>query len=136
MNLFYFSVNTFYQFEEEIVISKYNPLSEYYTGERCHIVEIDQSVGGDCTIALARVEPGITTQLHSLTNISERYVIVQGEGVIEMEGETLGNVQPYDVIYIPAGRSQRITNTGKIDLVFLCVCLPGFQAESYVNHEV
>jgi mannose-6-phosphate isomerase-like protein (cupin superfamily) len=39
------------------------------------------------------------------------------------------------VVVIPAGTSQMITNTGKIDLVFYCVCTPRFTADRYCDEE-
>jgi hypothetical protein len=38
-----------------------------------------------------------------------------------------------DVVAIPAGKLQRITNAGTTDMIFLCVCTPRFQAEFYVD---
>ena len=32
------------------------------------------------------------------------------------------NVGPGDVVIIPAGACQRITNMGGVDLIFYCVC--------------
>ena len=40
-----------------------------------------------------------------------------------------------DVVNIPAGVQQQITNVGAEDLVFLCVCTPRFWAGSYEDLE-
>ena len=40
-----------------------------------------------------------------------------------------------DVIVIPAGTSQKITNTGKTDLEFYCVCTPKFIEACYFDDE-
>ena len=40
-----------------------------------------------------------------------------------------------DVIVIPDGTSQRITNTGRCDLVFYCVCTPKFVEKCYFSDE-
>ena len=40
-----------------------------------------------------------------------------------------------DVIVIPAGASQKITNTGKTDLVFYCVCTPRFTEACYFDDD-
>lgn len=113
-------------------ISRFDVNTEFYTIERCYIVEIhnDESDPG-CSIARARVVPGETTQLHRLRDTIERYVILEGNGTVEIGGHAPVPVGPLDVVRIPAGMPQRITNTGDVDLVFLCVCTPRFQQENY-----
>ena len=119
------------------MISAYRPDTEFYTGERCHIVELHNTAEDEtCSIARARVEPGITTQLHVLQGTVERYVILAGEGSVEIGGGPPTAMRPLDVVNIPADVPQRITNTGETDLVFLCVCTPRFKPESYVSKEV
>ena len=119
-----------------MTIAKFKPETEFATPERCHIVElINLPEDADCSIARARVQPGVMTQLHSLRGLTERYVIVQGEGRIEIGDQMAGTVAPLDIVHIPAGVSQRITNTGKADLIFLCICTPPFTPDVYVNLE-
>lgn len=118
------------------MISKYRPETEFLTAERCYIVEIynrDDDQG--CSIARARVEPGVTTQLHTLQGITERYVILEGEGNVEVDGGPPSPVRHLDVVAIGAGSTQRITNTGKSALVFLCICTPRFEPSRYLNME-
>ena len=113
-------------------VNRFDPDAEFYTPERCYIVELhnsDRDAG--CSIARARVEPGVTTQLHSVRGTIERYVILEGEGEVEIDGEAPTAVAPLDVVCIPAGVSQRITNTGRVDLIFLCVCTPRFKQDNY-----
>ena len=40
-------------------------------------------------------------------------------------------VRPGDVVVIPPGWRQRITNVGAEDLVFLAICTPRFRFEAY-----
>jgi mannose-6-phosphate isomerase-like protein (cupin superfamily) len=109
---------------------------EFYTDERCWIAELhNRDSDAGCSIARARVQPGITTQLHALRDTIERYVVLEGEGRVEIEGGAPLVVAPLDVISIPAGASQRITNTGMTDLIFLCVCTPRFRREHYQSME-
>jgi mannose-6-phosphate isomerase-like protein (cupin superfamily) len=118
------------------MISKFRPETEFYTEERCHIVEIHNRAEDEaCSIARARVTPGVTTQIHALRDIDERYVILEGEGLVEVDAAAPVPVLPLDVVAIPAGTSQRITNVGTADLIFLCVCTPRFSAETYVSLE-
>jgi len=106
-----------------------------FTGERCHIRERlnDDSVP-DVSVAETRVDPGVTTQLHSL-GVREWYVISSGNGLMEVGAEAPFEVGPGDVVCIPTDVSQRITNTGSDDLVFDCICLPRFTPECYKNLE-
>lgn len=117
-------------------ISRFRPDTEFATDEGCRIVEIHNR-GDDesCSIARARVSPGVTTQLHRLRGTIERYVVLEGEGRVEVAGGSATEVRPLDVVLIPADAPQRITNTGSADLVFLCVCTPRFRQSSYLASE-
>jgi mannose-6-phosphate isomerase-like protein (cupin superfamily) len=104
---------------------------EHPTGERCHITELlNLAAEPGVSLATARVAPGVTTRLHALDGIVERYVVLKGEGLAEIGGEW-AELRAGDVAIIPAGVPQRISNTGAVDLVFHCVCTPRFTAERY-----
>jgi mannose-6-phosphate isomerase-like protein (cupin superfamily) len=116
-----------------------DPSAEKLTGERCHIVEVSgRPEDPELSIARARVEPGVTTQLHALDGIAERYLIVEGEGRVEtghtMERRTAA-VGPGDVVLVPPDVPQRITNTGSVDLVFYCLCTPAWRDAAYRSLE-
>lgn len=105
--------------------------TEFVTSERCSILETwNDNSDPAVSIARARVNPGVTTQLHDL-DIDERYLIVQGKGVVSVGGLQPTEVGSGDVVVIPAGTSQQITNTGEDDLVFYCVCSPRFKPQAY-----
>jgi mannose-6-phosphate isomerase-like protein (cupin superfamily) len=105
---------------------------EYDTPERCRILESwNREDDPAVSIARARVAPGITTRLHRLTGITERYFILAGEGLVEVSNQNPQAVAAGDVVYIPAGCPQRIRNTGQDDLVFLAVCAPRFVSHAY-----
>lgn len=117
-------------------ISRFNQSTEFETQERCHIVEIHNvETDPDCSIARARIEPGVTTCLHKLTGIIERYVILSGHGEVMVAGEDPVAVSALDVVVIAEGATQAITNTGTQDLVFICVCTPRYRQERYVHLE-
>jgi mannose-6-phosphate isomerase-like protein (cupin superfamily) len=110
---------------------------EYYFEEGCFILELSNSEADpECSIARARVEPGKTTRWHRLTGITERYVILEGQGLAELDRTDTINVGPGDVVFIRPGQEQRITNTGAGDLVFLAICTPRFIPEAYEDTEV
>ena len=109
---------------------------EYFFEEGCHILELWNSLHSpELSIARARVEPGQETKWHKLTDLVERYFILEGEGRVE-----IGNLSPEDVtrghlVIIPPGCPQRIQNIGKTDLVFLAICTPRFSLEKYAEIE-
>ena len=110
-------------------------LGEFWTDERCHITELhNDDASPETSLAIARVERGVTTQLHRLDGICERYIVRQGQGIIEVDGERR-LLRPGDQAVIPPGAAQRIENTGDSDLEFYCLCTPRFVPESYVNLE-
>jgi mannose-6-phosphate isomerase-like protein (cupin superfamily) len=106
--------------------------AEYYTEERCHILELS-NVADDpaVSIARARVAPGVTTVRHRVANTTERYVVLSGTGRIAVDGLEPQEVSAGNVVVIPPGVPQAISNTGKEDLLFLCICTPRFEWENY-----
>lgn len=120
------------------MIYRYKPETEFMTEERCSIVEImNSSQDNLCSIAQARVKPGVTTTLHRVKGVVERYIILSGEGTVfigESEPET---VREKDVVRIDANVPQKIANkSDKEDLIFLCVCTPGFTVDAYEDLEI
>lgn len=79
------------------------------------------------SLAYAIVRPGHTSGLHSLTT-SEVYYLLEGTGLMTIDGET-AKVKPGDCIYIPPNAKQKIKNTGKGNLVFLCIVDPAWRKE-------
>jgi mannose-6-phosphate isomerase-like protein (cupin superfamily) len=108
---------------------------EFWTSERCFIRELINSESiPEFSLADSRIEPGVVTELHSLS-VREWYYITQGTGLMEVGGGPRIEVGPGDTVEIPAGVSQRITNTGKDDLKLQCVCLPRFTPDCYRSLE-
>ncbi len=110
--------------------------TEFSTEERCHILELVNTPQDELTsIARARVEPGVTTVRHRLEGVDERYIILVGQGRVEVGDLPPIDVSAGDLVLIPRRTAQRITNTGDGDLVFLCVCTPGFHPDCYEDLE-
>ena len=113
-------------------IRRADPQDEYYFKEGCYILELSNTPDDpEASIARVRVRPGTTTRLHRLDGITERYVILEGTGMVDVGDRDPQPVAPGDVVIIPPGQSQRITNTGTGDLVFLAICTPRFSADAY-----
>src|SRR6266550_5135524 len=109
---------------------------EIMTSEGCYIQELSNSNEDvEVSIARARVRPGVTTSRHLLRSTDERLLILQGKGVVEIGAEFRADVSPGDVVWIPRDITQRITNTGADDLVFLCICAPRFKRSCYESPE-
>lgn len=114
---------------------KAKPGAEFWTDERCYITEVLNSAKHpEVSIARTRVEPGVTTQLHSLS-VSEWYLIESGEGLMSVAGGSPRKVTPGMIVTISKHASQRIENCGVIDLIFLCVCAPRFLQDCYTSLE-
>ncbi|HTP05304.1 MAG TPA: cupin domain-containing protein [Nitrospirota bacterium] len=105
--------------------------AEFIAGDGSILREILHPDKADLTIryslAHAIVRPGQTTKPHGLKT-SEVYYIVAGEGVMHIDGDT-GAVRPGFTVYIPPGTTQFIHNSGKTDLVFLCIVDPAWRKE-------
>lgn len=113
-------------------IHRFDLSKEYYFEEGCHIVEMSNSaLDEDVSIARARVEPEQITRWHYLQDTTERYVILEGRGLVELGSEEPTAVGRGDVVIIPPNTRQRIKNTGASDLIFLAICSPRFRPENY-----
>ncbi len=108
--------------------------TEYYFEEGCHITEWWNSPADvQASVARARVVPGMTTRRHRLLGVTERYVILEGEGLVEVGDRRPETVTRGAVVVIPPETAQRITNTGAEDLVFLAICTPRFTPDIYLD---
>lgn len=111
-----------------------NPEEEFYTTEKCHILEILNTPDfQDYSLAQARVEKGITTEWHWLKQTNELYYIISGTGTMEIGDNFKKEVRKGDAVFIPKMEKQRIINTGDADLIFLCICTPRWEAENYLS---
>jgi mannose-6-phosphate isomerase-like protein (cupin superfamily) len=79
------------------------------------------------SLAHAAVKPGQSSLPHRLKT-SEVYYILEGEGMMHVDGES-AKVHPAQVIYIPPNSTQYIENTGSSDLKFLCIVDPAWRSQ-------
>src|SRR5687767_965990 len=113
-------------------IRRFDPGAEFYTPEQCYIVEISNTADDPkVSIARARVAPGVATRWHRLTGTTERYVILEGTGRVEIGSLAPQEVRAGDFVVIPPSCRQRITNIGTGELIFLAICTPRFRPEAY-----
>ncbi|MCW4005929.1 MAG: cupin domain-containing protein [Candidatus Bathyarchaeota archaeon] len=118
-------------------IVKANAVKDVLTPERCTVAENWGYSTGDPTVSIARatVKPGVTTKKHHLEGVQEIYLIAKGKGKVHIGDLEPAEVFEGDVVAIPAGVTQSITNIGDADLVFHCICTPSFTQNCYHNDE-
>jgi mannose-6-phosphate isomerase-like protein (cupin superfamily) len=83
------------------------------------------------TLAEARLPAGAATIPHRHVKTEEIYYILEGNGVMRIDGEE-APVGPGDAIAIPPGAEHQITNAGRWVLKFLCCCAPGYEHEDTI----
>jgi mannose-6-phosphate isomerase-like protein (cupin superfamily) len=108
---------------------------EFYTLENCRILESWNRQDDDAvSIARARLEKGQKTRAHSLRDTVERYLIIEGEAIVHIEGLEEIKAKPGDVFVIPPNVIQWVDNTnGHKDFVFYAICTPRFKPEVYCD---
>jgi mannose-6-phosphate isomerase-like protein (cupin superfamily) len=78
-----------------------------------------------CSLAHASVAAGETTLAHRLKT-AEVYYILSGSGRMHI-GDESAQVDAGCAVYIPPGAVQYIENTGRHDLLFLCIVDPAWR---------
>jgi mannose-6-phosphate isomerase-like protein (cupin superfamily) len=104
-------------------------IKPFITKDKSEIRELYRSQ--NMSLAEATVGIGQTTEYHLHRTSEEIYYILEGEGLMEIEGEEEG-VSKDRVVIIPPGEKHRITNTGSSSLRFLCHCSPSYSDEDTV----
>ena len=79
------------------------------------------------SISHSELKPGKKSKLHKMES-SEVYYILQGEGILQIDDDIV-KVSKDQSIYIPPHSKQRIENTGKDELKFLCIVDPAWKQE-------
>jgi mannose-6-phosphate isomerase-like protein (cupin superfamily) len=72
---------------------------------------------------ISTYQPMAYVQLHTHKVQEQVYHVLDGEGMMEMDGKRQV-VRRHDVIFIPPGVEHGITNTGLTDLTFIVVTTP------------
>jgi len=113
-----------------MLIRRLKDCPEFIAGDACHLRELlntkTDKRAYHYSLAHAVVKSGTKTKPHSLRT-SEVYYILEGQGRMHV-GSEVADVGPGIVIDIPPHSVQWIENTGKGDLVFLCVVDPAWCA--------
>ncbi len=80
------------------------------------------------SVAEAEVDPGHSTRRHRHPAAEEVYHILDGAGVMELDGDRFA-VVPGDIIRIAPGQPHRIETKSEVPLRFLCICQPAYRDE-------
>ncbi len=78
------------------------------------------------SLAEATLEPGASTVRHRHRLCEEIYFLLEGTGVMEIDGDERA-VGPGDAILIPPGARHTITANAGARLRFLCCCAPPYR---------
>ncbi|HEY3106248.1 MAG TPA: cupin domain-containing protein [Gaiellaceae bacterium] len=95
-------------------------------------VLLDAAEGGarNQSLAEAELSAGQATQRHYHPRTEEIYVLLEGSGEMEVDGER-SEVGPGDAILIPPGARHQI-RAGEHGVRFLCCCAPPYSDEDTV----
>jgi mannose-6-phosphate isomerase-like protein (cupin superfamily) len=90
-------------------------------------VLLDAASGGAANQSLAEawLEPGQATERHYHARTEEIYVVLDGDGEMEVDGDRR-RVGPGDAILIPPGAWHQVRAEGAAPLRFLCCCAPPY----------
>ena len=114
-----------------------NECEEFKAGDNSILRELlhpdKAEIAINYSLAHAVIKPGQTSLPHKLKT-TEVYYILEGEGLMHINEEKQ-KVHQGHAIYIPPGSLQFIQNTGKNDLVFLCIVDPAWKKEDETIYE-
>jgi len=86
--------------------------------------------GINYSIAQFTLEPGKKSKLHKISS-SEIYYILEGSGMLKINEDTY-QLEKDDSVYVPPNSKQFIENIGSINLRFLCIVEPAWEADNEI----
>ena len=89
-------------------------------------VLLDAALGGAAkqSLAEASLEPGLATQRHYHARAEEIYLVIEGGGVLEVDG-VVREVREGDAVLIPPGARHELI-AGPDGVRILCMCAPPY----------
>jgi mannose-6-phosphate isomerase-like protein (cupin superfamily) len=114
-----------------MLIKKLQDCKEFVAGDNTVLRELLHPDKADVkcrySFAPATIKSGKSSTPHSLKT-SEVYYILEGEGVMHIGNESF-QVSKNQLVYIPPNSKQYITNSGAIDLKFICIVDPAWNVK-------
>lgn len=110
------------------MIRNYENLKSYTTKDKSEIIEIfhpNNSEIKNQSLALAVVAPQKRTKLHHHKNSEEVYFVLEGDGIIYLDGKEF-KAEKNNAVLIKTGLKHNIKNTGSKELKFLCISSPAY----------
>ncbi len=92
------------------------------------LLDLSNAPVANHSLAEATLDPGDQTRRHHHRVSEEIYYVVEGRGLVEIDGEKR-LLEVGDAVLIPINAWHQITNTGEGDLRFLCTCSPPWTAD-------
>jgi mannose-6-phosphate isomerase-like protein (cupin superfamily) len=100
------------------------PVPDHFGGALSKPLVMPETAGSQhIDYRISMYQPMAHVKLHRHKVQEQVYHVLQGEGLMEIDGET-HVVRMYDYIFLPPGVDHAISNTGLVDLVFLIVTAP------------
>lgn len=107
-------------------------LPQFLAGDKTQFTEVlhpkNDPVEVGFSLGHASLEMGASSLPHVLEKCSETYYFLRGTGEIYIDGQ-MRQVQANDLVYIPAGATQYVVNTGAERLECLVVVEPAWYSE-------
>lgn len=107
-------------------LSSQNPFTTKDGSKIRSILDLSNAPVANQSLAEATVPAGGSTERHYHRRSEEFYFLLEGDGIMEIDGETR-TVVPGDAVLIPAGAWHQITASST--LRFLCCCAPPYSHE-------
>jgi mannose-6-phosphate isomerase-like protein (cupin superfamily) len=89
------------------------------------LLDAEAGAARNQSLAEASLEPGQATERHYHASSEEIYVVLEGWGEMEVEGDRAA-VGPGEAILIPPGARHQIRASDDAPLRFLCCCAPPY----------
>ena len=101
-------------------------------GTAIDLINSDISDSRNISIATILIEPGRQSEEHYHKRMEEVYYIIDGSGVVLINGQMF-NVAQGSAVYLPVGKRHQIKNTGTSCLKLIAADSPSFD-ETDVFH--
>lgn len=119
---------------KKAVIVKNIEMEKYFTaGDQCRLAEVfhpekEPLPFDSYSLSHAYIDAFGRTLPHRLKNSSETYVVLSGEGMLFVDGESFA-LSADTCAVVPPGSVQYVENKGGAPLEFLCIVTPPWNAD-------